>query len=92
MFYQRVQRNFHLFIARDIKVDIPFEIDAMSEKKTFTYLDTTGRPTVVVKKKNVVSDLGQPILVSAFSQTRLHILMNLGVISKSLWQLDLLCS
>ena len=51
------------FIIRNIKVDVPFKVDSQTEEKTFTYLDTTGRPTVVLEKKNVVSEYSSPIVV-----------------------------
>jgi oligosaccharyltransferase complex subunit alpha (ribophorin I) len=44
-------------------LDLPFEVDSVSDEKTYTYLDTTGRPTLVLKKKNVVSDFSEPIIV-----------------------------
>lgn len=45
--------------ATDIKYEIPFEIDEKLEDLTFSYLDTTGRPTLIFKKKLVSGYLGQ---------------------------------
>jgi oligosaccharyltransferase complex subunit alpha (ribophorin I) len=35
----------------------PFPIDGTSSDVHYTYLDTTGRPVLVLTKKNVVSEL-----------------------------------
>eukprot|EP00026_Physarum_polycephalum_P002098 Phypoly_transcript_02102.p1 GENE.Phypoly_transcript_02102~~Phypoly_transcript_02102.p1 ORF type:complete len:596 (+),score=121.69 Phypoly_transcript_02102:57-1790(+) len=37
------------------KVDVPFEVQK-SDAKHFTYLDTTGRPVIVLSKRNVVPE------------------------------------
>jgi len=42
--------------ASDIEVHTPFAIDGKSRDTHYTYLDTTGRPVLIVKKKNIVSD------------------------------------
>ena len=49
---------------RDIRVDTPFPVDSKQETLTFTYLDTTGRPTITLEKKNVVDEFVGPILVT----------------------------
>ena len=48
--------------AEDIKVDAPFKVN-QERKWTYTYLDTTGRPTIVLTKMNVVDEYSGPILV-----------------------------
>jgi oligosaccharyltransferase complex subunit alpha (ribophorin I) len=42
--------------ARDIEAHAPFPIDSQSTDVHYTYLDTTGRPVLILKKKNVISD------------------------------------
>lgn len=40
--------------ASNIQVEFPpFEVDETEVTKTFSYLDTVGRPTIVIKKRNV---------------------------------------
>jgi len=45
--------------STDIRWKIPFEIDEKSDDLTFSYLDTTGRPTLIFKKKLVSGHLGK---------------------------------
>jgi len=42
--------------ATEIEVHTPFPIDGKSSATHYTYLDTSGRPVVIVNKKNVVSE------------------------------------
>ncbi|BDA44122.1 Dolichyl-diphosphooligosaccharide-protein glycosyltransferase [Coccomyxa sp. Obi] len=46
-----------------IKADFPFEVEQWMEKK-YTYLDTHGRPVLVLKKHNVVPDHNMPLKVT----------------------------
>ena len=50
--------------ATDITLHAPFDVDSEEMSLRKTYLDTTGRPMLVVKKSNVVGDHAQPIHVS----------------------------
>lgn len=51
-------------LGRHIRVDTPFPVDSKQEFLTFTYLDTTGHPTITLEKKNVVDEFVGPILVT----------------------------
>jgi len=42
--------------AKNIKAHVPFTVDPESTSTHWTYLDTTGRPVLVLTKKNVVSE------------------------------------
>ena len=42
--------------AKNIKVDVPFPVDSITEAKHYSYLDTTGRPKIVIRARNVVPD------------------------------------
>ncbi|KAL2917910.1 dolichyl-diphosphooligosaccharide--protein glycosyltransferase subunit 1 [Polyrhizophydium stewartii] len=42
--------------ATDIQVDASIPVDSVAHSMTFTYLDSTGRPTVVIKKSKMVDD------------------------------------
>lgn len=42
--------------AKSPEAHVPFGIDSQSAEKHYTYLDTAGRPVIVLEKKNVVSD------------------------------------
>lgn len=42
--------------SSNLQVEIPFHVEQAQEEK-FTYLDTVGRPVVVLKRKNVVAEL-----------------------------------
>jgi oligosaccharyltransferase complex subunit alpha (ribophorin I) len=53
--------------ATDLKVELPFEVDEEEQVSRLTYLDTSlsgGRPVVVLKKRNVVAEHIQPMVVS----------------------------
>ena len=43
-------------------VGAPFDVDVSHDKK-FTYLDTAGRPVVIVHKRNVGREHNQPFSV-----------------------------
>lgn len=49
---------------RNIDVATPFPIDGTSSDVHYTYLDTTGRPVLVLTKKNVVSELDRHFQVT----------------------------
>jgi len=57
----------------DIHVKLPFPVDTENrEDKHFTYLDTTGRPVVVLHKRNTIMFHNQPVEISyTFSQTHM---------------------
>jgi hypothetical protein len=40
-------------IRRDVEVQTPFDVDAMSKHTHVTYLDTIGRPAIVLKKTSL---------------------------------------
>jgi len=40
--------------ASDIQYRVPFDVDSQDHDKHFTYLDTVGRPVLILKKSNVV--------------------------------------
>ncbi|KAI9258646.1 Ribophorin I [Helicostylum pulchrum] len=57
-----------------IVITIPdtFGVDSIKETTHYTYFDSTGRPTIILHKKNVVSKHEQPILISYhYSSSRL---------------------
>lgn len=46
-----------------IEADFPFDVEQSRETK-YTYLDTYGRPVLVLKKQNVVPDHNMPLKVT----------------------------
>jgi len=50
--------------VNDIKVHAPFKIDSETRDIHYTYLDTTGRPVVILKKSNLVREENQYFQVS----------------------------
>ena len=46
-----------------MQVETPFEIDEQKKIKTFTYVDTVGRPTLLLEKSNLVDEHSQPFQV-----------------------------
>lgn len=42
--------------AKDIQVRAPFPLDKQGQDWHFTYLDTSGRPVIVIEKSNVVEE------------------------------------
>lgn len=58
--------------ATEIEVHTPFPIDGQSKDTHYTYLDTSGRPVVIVQKKNIISDHNRNFQVTyKFSQMSL---------------------
>jgi len=45
--------------AKDFHAHLPFRVDSQSTDLHFTYLDTHGRPVLVINKKNVVPEHNQ---------------------------------
>ncbi|KAK9814530.1 hypothetical protein WJX72_007425 [[Myrmecia] bisecta] len=58
--------------ASDIDVQVPFKVNKSSEKK-YSYLDTGGRPVVVLHKTNVVPDHNQ-VFETSYTFSRLVML------------------
>lgn len=55
--------------ARDIEFYTPFPVDGSEKDVHYTYLDTSGRPVLVIRKKNVVPQHNQYFQVTyRFSQ------------------------
>lgn len=50
--------------AKNIDVHLPFAFDSEERKITYSYLDTTGRPTIILEKKNICDDHFQYFQVS----------------------------
>lgn len=50
--------------AQDVKVVPPFEVDSESREILKTYLDTTGRTVVVLKKTRLVPEHNQDVIVT----------------------------
>lgn len=49
--------HYHVLLPRsNVKVFLPFTVDAETHTKHFTYLDTTGRYAVVLQKHNIVDE------------------------------------
>lgn len=46
--------GFHPFFCRDIELKAPFAMEEGKRELHYTYLDTIGRPVVVVQKSNLV--------------------------------------
>ncbi len=44
-----------------IKVKLPFEVDSEVRTKTYTYLDTIGRQTIILEKNRVCEDHFGPV-------------------------------
>ncbi|KAL7753014.1 dolichyl-diphosphooligosaccharide--protein glycosyltransferase subunit 1 [Sorochytrium milnesiophthora] len=47
--------------AKHVQVKTPYAVDRIYNTTTFYYLDTTGRPTVVLEKSNVIDEHGQEV-------------------------------
>jgi hypothetical protein len=52
-------KDFH----RLVSISTPFAVDSVSEDVTYTYMDTTGHPTIVLNKHAVSDVHNQDILV-----------------------------
>ncbi|KAK9709322.1 dolichyl-diphosphooligosaccharide--protein glycosyltransferase subunit 1 [Basidiobolus ranarum] len=50
--------------AENVQLSLPFDIDSVEHSTHHTYFDTTGRYVLILKKKNVVIEHVQNILVS----------------------------
>jgi len=50
--------------VKDVHTHLPFAVDSQSTDLHFTYLDTHGRPVLVMQKKNVVAEHNQYFQVS----------------------------
>ncbi|ORX83524.1 Ribophorin I [Anaeromyces robustus] len=50
--------------ARNVDINLPYSFDNEERKMTYSYLDTTGRPTIVLEKENVCDDHFQYFQVS----------------------------
>lgn len=52
--------------AKNIRIHLPFQVDAQSETKRYTYLDSTlyGRPVLIVQKKNLIPEHNVPFKVT----------------------------
>ena len=50
--------------AIDIQLHAPFAVDSQALDLRFSYLDTTGRPCLRVKKTRVVGDHDRPIQIT----------------------------
>ena len=66
--------------ASNIKFVAPFEVEEGARENHKTYLDTTGRPVVVIKKKNLVENHIQDFEVRIFPLFSL--LSNLTILFK----------
>ena len=49
--------------ATDLEWRLPFPIDSSATDLWFSYLDTTGRPTIILRKKNAVDFHRKPFIV-----------------------------
>lgn len=50
--------------CRDVEVHTPFAVDSITHSIIKTYLDTTGRPTVTLKKSRCTENHAETIYVS----------------------------
>jgi len=51
-------------MGRDVEVFTPFVVDSISHGVVKTYLDTTGRPTVTLRKDRCTENHSETIYVS----------------------------
>lgn len=58
--------------ASDLKHELPFPVNVSAGKKS-TYLDSTGRPVLVLQKSNLVPDHNVPLTVT-YRTPGLHLL------------------
>lgn len=70
-----------------MNVEGPFDVESSREKK-FTYLDTSGRPVVVLRKKNVSYEHNQPFVVE-YSFLTLSLVRHTSRIAHSIFVLVL---
>lgn len=58
--------------AKDVEFQTPFDVDGSSSSVHYTYLDTSGRPVLLIFKKNLVPEHNQYFQVAyTFSSTSL---------------------
>eukprot|EP00833_Pecoramyces_ruminatium_P009402 jgi/Orpsp1_1/1183434/evm.model.c7180000085180.1 len=50
--------------VRNVDVHLPYSFDSEERKMTYSYLDTTGRPTIILEKDNVCDDHFQYFQIS----------------------------
>jgi len=50
--------------ARNVDINLPYSFDGEERKMTYSYLDTTGRPTIILEKENVCDDHFQYFQIS----------------------------
>jgi len=50
--------------VRNVEVHLPYAFDSDKRKMTYSYLDTTGRPTIILEKDNVCDDHFQYFQIS----------------------------
>jgi len=50
--------------ARNVQLHLPYSFDSEEKKMTYSYLDTTGRPTIILTKENICDDHFQYFQVS----------------------------
>lgn len=41
-------------LSRNIQIKMPYSVERMPDELHYTYLDTVGRPVIVLKKSNLV--------------------------------------
>eukprot|EP01116_Phalansterium_solitarium_P016857 TRINITY_DN4008_c0_g1_i1.p1 TRINITY_DN4008_c0_g1~~TRINITY_DN4008_c0_g1_i1.p1 ORF type:complete len:601 (-),score=272.45 TRINITY_DN4008_c0_g1_i1:354-2156(-) len=60
--------------AKNFEIQTPFTYDAESRSTHYTYLDTAGRPVVIIEKRNVVSEHNQKTFQVAYTFSQLSML------------------
>lgn len=75
--------------ATNIRWSTPFDIDAVGHETRVTYLDSTGRPVLVLKKRNVVGQHQQKFTV-AYTFPRVNLYREPGLIIIALFTFLLL--
>ncbi len=58
---------------------MPFEVDKSDVVETYTYLDTIGRPTVLLEKHNVIDEHQGPVVIEYELPTHMLFLKPAGV-------------
>ena len=58
--------------ASDLRHELPFPVDVSADKK-LTYLDSAGRPVLVLHKSNLVADHNVPLTIT-YRTPGLHML------------------
>lgn len=57
-----------LYLHSDVTLKLPYEINRSPDELFFTYLDTTGRPVIMLQKDNLVEMHIQDFEVSSVSE------------------------